>query len=381
MRGLPAESGSDAREARAIGAAPVRILGCWPSASFSTYDVARGLFGALTAAGHHVAEYGLASRLRMTAEGLQAMAPEGKTPDPALVALHASEALLYRTVIEGCRWLLVVSGMGLHPNVLAACHRIGVKVAIVFTESPYETSEEGELRMAPVCDLAFTCERTSVAAFQAALDAAGRGGRALYLPHAHDPAIHRPAVDDDPPLTDAERSDVLLIGTGFEERQVLLEAINWQGIDLKLGGYWAGVTGYGEPHRLHRHLTWGCIDNRQTARLYRGAKIVLNPHRFAEGAESANPRFYEAAACGAFQIADERAEIGELVGDAVPTYPPGVPWRLEALIRRYLAGEPERRRLAALAKERTAAHTFAARAETVLTAIEAHDRAGRAVAA
>lgn len=367
--------------AHSPGAGVVKLHCVWPAHSFSTYDVARGLFGALRADGHEVVDYALARRLQMIQPGLQALAPPGDTPDTDMVALHASEPLVYRTVVEGCRWVLVVSGMGLHPNALYALRRIGVKVAVVFTESPYDTHEAGELPMAALCDLAFTNERTSVPAFQAVLDQAGNGGCAVYLPHAYDPAIHRPVGPDDPPLRPEDRCDVLFVGTGFAERQTLLEAINWDGIDLCLGGFYPGIEGYGGPHRLAAAIKHGPLDNRHVVRLYHGAKIVLNPHRFAEGAESANPRVYEVAACGAFQISDTRAEVTELLGDAVPTYPPGVPWRLEALIREYLADEAGRRESAVFAHSLIQGQTFAERARVITEAIEQHDRARRAAAA
>jgi hypothetical protein len=80
-------------------------------------------------------------------------------------------------------------------------------------------------------------------------------------------------------------------------------------------------------------------------------------------------------------VSDHRPEIGEVFGESIPTYPPGVPWRLEGLLRRYLADPGERARLAGLARERVQRHTFAQRAAAVIEAIEQHDRARHAVAA
>lgn len=357
----------------------MKILCVRPFADFSVSTVADGLTAGLRENGHEVVDFVLTRRLQMIGAGLATMCPAGQSPAPEMIAEYASEGLCHRVVLAGARWVLVVCGAYLHPDALSVLRRIGVGIAIVFTESPYQTDADQELRLASVCDLAFTNERTCVPHFQAVLDRAGNGGSAHYLPHAHDPAVHTPEGD---PSGLEERSDVLLIGTGFVERQRLLEQINWDGIDLKLGGLWPGISHYGSPHRLASCLAWPCIPNRDTARLYRGAKIVLNPHRWHPTAESANPRVYEAAAVGAFQISDHRAEIPELFGDSIPTYPAGVPWRLEALVRRYLADDAARTRLVGEARRRVAGHTFTNRAAAIVAAIEQHGRArGQEVAA
>lgn len=355
----------------------MKILCVRPFADFAVSDVANGLVAGLRAHGHDVADFVLTRRLRMVSVGLAAMCPPGEGPAPEMICEYACEGLLQRAVLAGARWVLVVCGAYVHPNALEALRRCGIGVAVVFTESPYQTDPDQELRLARVADVAFTNERTCVPYFQAALDAAGNGGVAHYLPHAHDPAVHTP--DGDQPDT-ADRCDVLLVGTGFAERQWLLEGINWEGIDLVLGGTWFGIDWYG-THRLAGCVRWPCLPNRDVARLYRGAKIVLNPHRWHPTAESANPRVYEAAAVGAFQLSDERAEVAEMFGGAIPTYPPGVPWRLEALIRRYLADDAERDRCAGLARRLVQEHTFEHRAAAVMAAIEQHGRAACAHAA
>lgn len=356
----------------------MKVMLVHPFAAFAVADVADGLLAGLRENGHEVVEYHLGRRLWMVAEGLRRLAPPDQEPGGDLMALHASEALVYRALIEEVRWVLVVCGSYLHPNILYALRAIGVKVAVVFTESPYQSDETGEMRLLPVTDLAFTNERTSVADFQTVLDEVGNGGLARYLPHAHNPAVHIP---DGEPCADADHCDVLIFGTGFGERQRLLEGVNWDGIDLAIGGLWTGIDAYGEAHRLRAARRWNCLANKDVVKLYRGARIVLNPHRFATGAESANPRAYELAGCGAFQIADDRAEIGEVFGASVPTYPAGVPWRLEALIRRYLADDAERGRLASEARRRVAPHTFAARAAQITDAMAEHDATRRRRAA
>jgi spore maturation protein CgeB len=346
----------------------VKIVLIWPSAEFSTFDVAHGIRAGLVAEGHEVVDYRLYQRIKLMARAFDAMAPQGELADLEMICKHASEGLVQKVIESGARWVMGVAGMGLHPNALWALRRIGVKIAMWFTEAPYDSVDNRELHLAQFCDLAFVNERTSVDQFQGVLDRAGNGGRALYLRHAFDPDVHK-AGEADP----EHACDVLLVGTGFVERQALLEAIDWTGIDLRLGGLWAGIGGgFQAAHRLAPCVRYPCLNNRDVVKLYHSAKIVINPHRFAAGAESSNPRTWEVAACGAFQIADCRAEITEVLGDAVPTYSPGVPWQLAAMIRRYLADPAERRRLADRARERVQGETFAARAREIVDAIEAH---------
>ena len=358
----------------------MRILLVSASADYSTKDVWKGIRGGLLADGHEVIDYSLVRRLLALGEGLNVIAPAGKIADPGYVAYHASEGLAQKVILSRHRpqWLVFVSGMSLHPDALAAVRALGVKVCGIFTESPYHTADDGELRHVPFCDVVFTNERTSVATFQAVLDRTTRGA-AYYLAHAYDPDLHRPASADDPPLLEDERSDVLFIGTGWTERQALLEAVDWAGIKLRLGGLWSGVQ---DISHLREHVVYPCLQNEQTVRLYRGAKIVINPHRWYEGAESTNPRTREVAACGTFQVADYRQEIRDEFGDAIPLFAPSVPWQLAATIRHFLANDVARARLARAALARVQGQTFRARAQTIIEAmLEAEQRASRKVIA
>lgn len=353
----------------------MRILLLYPAADYSTKDVATGIEAGLREAGHEVAVYRLSNRLDLALRGLTRPAVEGGepvAPNPVDVALMASEALPFQAAMHGVDWVLGVHGVGLHPAALVALRRIGVRIAWWFTEAPYESNEHRELHLATHVDVAFVNERTSVGLFQAVIDRHHPGGSAHYLRHAHDPAVHYPRDGAD--LRPEERCDVLFVGTGFAERQHLLECVDWTGIDLHLGGLWLGVHA---NYRLFPHLKYPPMQNGEVVRLYAGAKMIVNSHRDGGRAESANPRVWEAAACGVFQVSDERAEITDVLGEAVPTYAPGVPWRFITLVRRYLADEPERRRLAALALERVRGETFLVRAETIVDALTDFDRRSR----
>ena len=155
----------------------------------------------------------------------------------------------------------------------------------------------------------------------------------------------------------------------MEERRVLFEAIDWAGINLRLGGVWPGLR---PDSPLRPYLTVGAMPNRELMRYYHGTKIVLNPHRTGYDAESANPRTYEAAASVCFQIADYRAEIAEVFGNAIPTYQPGDAGALAGLIRHYLAHPDERQACAVEARRRVQSHTYQARAELITAVLGQH---------
>lgn len=335
----------------------MRILLIHPAVDFSTTDVADGIRSGLIALGHEVADFRLNRRLHASEVAHDALFGAAGPANVGEMFLHASEGIPYRAIMERAEWALFVHGAGLHPAPLMALRRIGVRVAGVFTEAPYESVADRELGFCQYVDVAFVNERTALGTFQAALDRSG-GGVAAYLPHAHRPEVHHA----DLVCSSEDRCDVLFVGTGFPERQELFEQVDWTGVDLRLGGVWPWLDA---SNGLHRYLRSGGVKNADLARLYRGARIVLNPHRYAAGAESANPRVYEAAACGAFQIADYRAEIAEVFGDAVPMYTPGVPWQLGALVRRYLADDDLRQRCAETARRRVHGETFVERARLI----------------
>ena len=338
----------------------------FPAADYSVKDVAVGIRKGLTDAGVDVVDYPLAGRLALAARALSRDKDDAPIkPDMVNIQLLACEALPFQAAMHGVDWVLGIHGVGIHQAALVALRRIGVKIAWWFTEAPYESSEDRELHLARHVDVAFVNERSSVALFQKQLDEHRPGAVAHYLRHAYDPATHYPRDAED--LKDEERCDVLFIGTGFTERQHLFECVDWSGINLHLGGAWLGV----EPnYRLAEYLKYSIVQNAETARLYSGAKIVVNCHRDGgAAAESANPRVWEAAACGAFQISDRRQEIADVLGDAVPFYAAGVPWRFITTIRRWLADDAGRTRLAALARERVQGETFLNRARTIVDAL------------
>lgn len=356
----------------------MKLLFVWPSSQFSTYDVARGLRRALTrVSGVEVVDYVFYNRMQIWGDVAEAMriqmGHEKDVLDIESVCENASEGIPYAAMRHGCTHALIVSGLNLHPNVIWCLKSLGIKVSCWFTEGPYDKEEYQPDGLAELLDVAFTNERTSVPMFEKLMGPnkyrGNRHSKVLYLPHAYDPDFHNPdavnIASESGVDVSSENSDVLFVGTGFTERQVLIENVDWTGINFAIGGTWAGVR---QNHYLARYVKYPSIDNRVTTALYLSSKIVLNPHRWASGAESCNPRVYEAAACGAFQISDRRAEIEEMFDGAVPTFDPGVPWQLGSLVRRYLEDDREREVLARQARAVvTEGHnTFDDRLRTIL---------------
>jgi spore maturation protein CgeB len=359
----------------------LRILLVDAGASFSTRDVTDGYLAALRAEPEvDVKLYSLEARLGLTRDWLHKLwRARGKPVDQR----PTWPDTIYRASIEAfemalrfdVHWVVVVSGMYFHPDVLELMHRARLSTAVLLTESPYEDEAQG--RVAALVDVVWTTERTSVDRLRLEVYDQQRrtwGNRETrYLRHAFDPARHTVAEPD----ASMPAHDVVFVGTGFEERIDQLAAVDWNGIDLGLYGNW---TLLGSRHGLRKYVRSGPISNEQTAALYRRSKIGLNLHRSSQtygrgvrhiqGAESINPRAYELAACGVFQVADNRAELEETFGDGVATFHPGT---LGALLRAFLNDSPARRYSARRAREQVAEHTFAARAAQVLADLEAYD--------
>lgn len=331
----------------------LRILFTWPGADFAVRDVGVGLREALARQGHEIADYELTLRMNYHAA---AMRFGGMDPSPqnlAMITKQASESILVEALYHKADLVLIICGLNLHPFALQQLYQVKdprFQVAIVLTESPYEDQDQAEFVTAHPDMMVFTTERTSARKY---------GWH--YLRHAYKPDLHRP-VDPIP----AEACDVLMVGTGWAERQALLEQIDWTGIKLRLIGPWPTLPG---DHLLQQFHEDYCITNDCVPPLYASAKICLNVHRQHPDAESLGPRAYELAACGAFQIADPRAELIERFGALVPTFRNAAD--LEGAIRYWLANDRERIERAEAIRQRVQGETFDVRAAQLIRAIEA----------
>ena len=348
----------------------MKILLIGAGASVATKEVELGHLRALRAAGHQVLHYALDARIDASARFLRAQwrrigAPRDRKPLWGDVLYHAGVFALERALRHQVDGALIVSGMYLPEDLLILLRRAGIRTGLLLTESPYDF--EHEAAWAAHVDVAWTNERTSVLGLRQA------NPNVHYLQHAYDPAVHTP----DAPLAEGlPAHDVVFVGTGFEERVELLEAVDWTGIDLGLYGTWrrrdGGILRPRSP--LLPYVRAASIPNPVAVQLYRRAKIGLNLHRTSvgfgrgvprvSGAESLNPRAYELAACGVFQITDWRAELEDVFLGY--QHPFGGAEDLGQWIRTYLADDATRRAYADAAREVVRPHTFAARTEQLV---------------
>jgi spore maturation protein CgeB len=295
------------------------------------------------------------------AQGLQ---PYPK-PTQADVLYHAGVGAIEMAHRHKVDAVLDVSAMFLHPDVVILLKSTGKKVVVLFTETPYDIDQE--LKMAALVDGCWTHERSCLPDFKAVNKNSG------YLPHGWHPERHfRGAVPDDVPS-----HDVVFVGSGFPERIEWFNAIDWTGIDLGLYGSWEGL---GLKPELSACIQSTEIGNDHAVKLYRRAKIGLNLYRVfkrrAYGTEpdrvvgqSLSPRAYELAACGVFHLSDYRPEVAEIFGDLVPTFTS--PAEAETLIRRWIADDDGRARVAAQLPACVAEASWVARAATVIGDVQA----------
>lgn len=345
---------------------PLRTLLVHPGADISVCDVFNGLAYGLRMRGIEVREFALNNRIAASAAFLHFAYRKAKAekkpidkPSDEQVLFKAGSDIVIKALSMQADLVLIVSAMYLHPNILLLLKRAGLKTGILFTESPY--MDESQARLVPLADVAWTNERVS---------AAEMGIK--YLRHAWHPEIHTPSVRANDPAVPAH--DVVFVGTAFQERIDLLEAVDWRGIDLGLYGEWGMLT---RKSPLKPFVKPGYVQNAHAAALYQRAKIGLNLHRTSKGfgkhcahiahAESLNPRAYELAATGCFMLSDYRPEVAEVFGASVPTFRSAE--EVRPLIDRWVCDDSGRRRAAMEAQSRVQSDTWLARAGQILVDI------------
>jgi len=326
----------------------MKILLVLPAEAMSTRDVGEGYKKALERRSDiNLKVYDLASRAVYHKEALKRLLDKDKPYSWQNISELASADIVYEAFVFEPDWILIISGLFFHPNALIALNRAGFKTAWIFTECPYD--DDKQIFLAKFLRVCFVDDVASLEKFRKV------NVNTCYLPKACDPERHKKVE-----VSDEFKSDVIFIGTGYEDRVKLLEKVNWDGINLKILGTWK----LRRNSPLRKYTLSKIITNDASVKFYNGAKIGLNLHRAHPYAYSANPRTFELSACGTFQICDKRQEVINLFGDSIEYFENSND--LEQKIRHYLDNEGERFAKAEKARQIALRQTFDARVNILL---------------
>lgn len=351
----------------------MRVAILYPMAAWSTRDVATGYARAFERLGHAVTRLDLweaacrasgASEPRFYARALEA--------PPRLAALREALAALRSAPPD---WLVVVHGRDVPPDLPDDVRKRGTRSAVLLTDEPYELSLSRQY--ARGYDLVITNDPATLETHRA------DGLNTHYLPLAYDPEVMRP----DPEVTYAY--DVAFVGTWFRNRVDFFERL-WSEIAPRphlLSGYWLRPGDRLPPEEmpgdspLAARVKPAIVWPEELCRVYQRTRIALNLHRGslwhanpdAVAARGVNPRLFEIAGAGTFQLVDDRPEVRACFDpDEIPSFTDAT--ACAALIQAWLSPgrEPARRATAtrALARAR-AAHTYEARARSLAAWMEA----------
>ena len=203
----------------------------------------------------------------------------------------------------------------------------------------------------------------------ACLDAFRQAGarQVSYLPMAADPELHCPLT-----LSDEDRhtfgSDVSFVGAGYANRRRLFPALLRQPWSFKLwGNEWDGA----DDLRAVLQLDGSRIDTATCMKVFNATAINLNLHSTTSAgldpqADFVNPRTFELAACGAFQLVDHRSQLPQFF-----TEQEMVSFKdfgdVPGFVQRWLADPSARRAMANAARARVLSeHTYVHRMQDLL---------------
>jgi spore maturation protein CgeB len=200
----------------------------------------------------------------------------------------------------------------------------------------------------------------------------GLGARkAIYLPPCADASVFKPQDAED-----EFRARVSFMGAGYPNRRVILDSLarDLQGKGLPPGDFKVFGTGWElSPPALKARLfdNGRRLSDKECARIYAGTDVNLNIHSgtgtgFDPGSAFVNPRTFELAASGAFQICDPRPLMEGLFSEGELVTAPD-PDSLAGLVLDWLSRPEERAAAGARARKRALEnHLYRHRLEAVL---------------
>jgi spore maturation protein CgeB len=192
-----------------------------------------------------------------------------------------------------------------------------------------------------------------------------------YLPCAADPDVHHPSS-----LTAAEQarygSDVSFVGAGYYNRQIVMASPALPNLKI-----WGNDWPENCPAQARIQENGRRVETDETVKIFAASKINLNLHSSSNHlgvnpyGDFVNPRTFEIAACGAFQLVDARSELTGLfeAGSELAVFKSVD--ELPELIDYYLAHEQKRQEMASKARDRVLReHTYVHRMQHAVAALE-----------
>ena len=258
--------------------------------------------------------------------------------------------------------ILALAQAPLTPESISTLKKLNIPIAFWFVED-FRTLKYWR-DVAPFYDYFFTLQRGEFIGELLSIGAKN----SYYLPQGCLPSVHKEinlSRDD----IDQYSADISFMGAGYYNRvQSFPRLLNH---DFKIWGTeWAleSLVGSRVQNKNKR------IDSFDIVKIYNAGKINLNLHSSTshEGVnpvgDFVNPRTFEIAACGGFQLVDERSELADLMAPGIEVATFNSIDDLGKKVNYYLKYEDEARSIAARGKTKVLKeHTIQHRMHEMLT--------------
>lgn len=228
--------------------------------------------------------------------------------------IHRKSKELKAKYNEELDLIIVITGQYIPFDIIDLIKDYGAPVILYETEDPYEV-EFIEKKLL-VYDGMFINENINIEKYQKI------NSHVEYCPTACWPPIHHSYQETD----EIYHYDVAFVGTGFFDRQLILERIakrlKKEGLKVGLWGCWPDID---EGSPLREFCKGDFIPNKEAAKIYSNSIINLNIHRTMKDwkdltpvqGNGLSPRTFELAAIGAFQLCDDsRSELSRFFPEA-----------------------------------------------------------------
>jgi spore maturation protein CgeB len=278
-----------------------------------------------------------------------------------LLTTFLAETVVAKALDWRADLIWAVAQSPLTPPALRELRHEGVHTALWFVEDFRIFGYWREL--APHYDAVFTIQRGE---FLDALRSLGVH-HASYLPCAANPRVHRPLELN---ADDRRRfgADLAFVGAGYYNRQSLFARFPKSGLKI-WGSDWPQDCAVAPlVQEGGRRVT-----TEETAKIYSATKVNLNLHSSPHHedvnphGDFVNPRTFEIAACGAFQLTDYRSDLPDLFQPDTEIAVFHKAEDLPRLIEHYMTHDDERQTIAARARDRVLReHTYVHRMESAL---------------